>query len=67
MVTGCVSISALISLVAILIGIMNSAIGKKNCIITAGIKKYKSIIQNKKKKHDQTFLLAKIKLKLNSL
>ena len=65
MVTGCVSISALISLVAILIGIMNSAIGKKNCIITAGIKKYKSIIQNKKKKHDQTFLLAKIKL--NSL
>lgn len=65
MVTGCGSISALISLVAILIGIMNSAIGKKMCVITAGTKKYKSIIKTKKKKHDQMVLLAKIKL--NSL
>ena len=34
----------------------------KICAITAGIKKYKSIIKKKKKKHDTTALLAKSKL-----
>ena len=57
-VTGCISISAFASLVGIPIGIASSAIGLKICAITAGIKKYKSII--KKKKHDKIILLAKI-------
>ena len=50
--TGCVSISTFASLVGIPIGIASSA----------GTKKYKSIIKNKKKKHDKISLLAKTKL-----
>ena len=34
----------------------------ENCVITAGIKKYKSIIKKEKKKHDKIVLLAKSKL-----
>ena len=49
-------------LVDILIGITSSAIGLKICAITAGIKKYKSIIKKKKEKHDKLVLLAKSKL-----
>ena len=56
----CISISAIASLLSILIGIMSSAIGLKVCAITAGIKKYKSII--KKKKHDEIVLFTKSKL-----
>ena len=41
---------------------MSSAIGLKICAIAAGIKKYKSIIKKKKKKHDKIVLLAKSKL-----
>ena len=44
-ITGCVSISAFASLVGIPIGITSSAIGLNICAITAGIKKYKSIIK----------------------
>ena len=44
------------------IGIMISEIGLKICTIIAGIKKYKSLIKKKKKKHDKTVLLAKTKL-----
>ena len=51
-ITGCVSISAFASFVGIVIGITSSSIGLKICAITAGIKKYKSIIKKKKKKHD---------------
>ena len=40
----------------------SSAIGLKNCTITVAIKKYKSIIMKKKKKHDKIVLLAKSKL-----
>ena len=58
-VTGCASIPAFASLVGIPIGITSFAIGLKICAITAGIKKYKSIIKNKK--HDK-LLLAKSKL-----
>ena len=47
-ITGYVSISPFASLVGILIGITSSAIGLKICAITAGIKKYKSIIKKKK-------------------
>ena len=60
-VTGCVSIFAFASLVGIPIGITSSVIGLKICVITAGIKKYKSI-KKKKKKHDKIVLLAKSKL-----
>ena len=59
-VTGCVSISAFTSLVAVLVGITSSAVAIKICAITAGIKMYKSII--KKKKHDKIVLLGKTKL-----
>ena len=40
----------------------SSGIGLKIYAITAGIKKYKSIIKKKKKKHDKIVLLAKSKL-----
>ena len=41
---------------------MRSAIGLKMCAITAGIKRYMSIIKKKKKKHWKILLLAKSKL-----
>ena len=44
-ITECVSISSFGSLVGIPVGITSSAIGLKLCAITAGIKKYKSIIK----------------------
>ena len=43
------------------IGIPRSPIGLKICEITTGIKKYKSIIKKKRKKHDKIVLLAKDK------
>ena len=55
---GCVSISAFVSLVGILIGITSSAVGLKMCAINAGIKKY----QEKTNKHDKKVLLGKAKL-----
>ena len=60
-IIGCVSISAFASLVGIPIGITSSTIGFKICVITAGIKRYKSI-NKKKKKHDKIILLSKSKL-----
>ena len=59
-ITGCVSISAFVSLVGIPIGITNSVIRLTICAITAWIKKYKSIF--KKKKHDKRKMLAKSEL-----
>ena len=56
------SISAFSSLVGIPAGITSSATGLKICAITAGIKKYKSIIKETKKRHDRIVLLAKSKL-----
>ena len=49
-------------LVGIPIGISSFTIGLKISIITAGIKKYKSMNKKKKKKHDKILLLAKSKL-----
>ena len=49
-ITSCISISAFASLLGIPTGIASSAIGLKICTITAGIKKYKSIIKKKRKK-----------------
>ena len=43
-ITGCISVSAFVI---------------TSCAMTAGIKKYKSIIKKKKKKHDKIVLLAK--------
>ena len=53
-VSGCVSISAF-ALAGIHIGITSSEIELKICLITAGIKKYKSIIKKEKKKHDKMY------------
>ena len=61
-ITGCVSISAFPSLVGIPIGITSSAIGLKICVITAGIKNYKSIMKKKRKKHDKIVMSAKSKI-----
>ena len=52
-ITGCVSI-------VIPIVIERSAIGIKFCVITAGIKKYKSIIQKKKEKTWENTIVSKI-------
>ena len=48
-VSSCVSVSIFDSLVGIPLGIVSSALGLKNCVITAGIKIYVSIIKKKKK------------------
>ena len=64
-VSECVSISALASLIGIPIKITSSAVGLNICVITAGIKRYKSIIEKKEEKHDRMPLLAKSKV--NSL
>ena len=58
-ITGCVSISDFASLIGIPLGITSSAIGLKICVITAGIKKYKSIMKKKKKKHNKIVPLTK--------
>ena len=50
------------SLVGIPIGITSFVIGSKISVITPGIKKYKSIIKKKGKRHDKIALLAKYKL-----
>ena len=60
-ISGCILISSFASLVWIPIRIASSTIGLKICVITAGIKNYKSIIK-KKKKHDKIELSAKSKL-----
>ena len=58
MVTGCISSSAFASL----LGTTSFTIGLKICAITAGLKKCKSIITKKKKKHDKIVFLEKSKL-----
>ena len=55
-VTSCVSVSAFTSLVAVPIGMTSSTVRPKVRAITAGIKKYRSIIKKKKNKHDETVL-----------
>ena len=57
----CVSISLFGSLVCVFLGITSSVVGIKICAITAGIKKYKSVIKKKKKIHDKIVLLGKDK------
>ena len=55
-ITECILISAFP------LGITSSAIGSNIYAIAAGIKKYTSIIKEKKKKHDKRVLLPKSKL-----
>ena len=61
-VSGCVSISAFVSLVGVAVGIASFAVGIKICAITAVIKKYKLTIKKKRKKHDKIALLGKANL-----
>ena len=61
-ITGCVSISTFASLLCVPVGIMSFAVRLKIFAITAEIKKYKSIIEKKKKKHDIIELLGKTKV-----
>ena len=61
-ITGCISISDFAYLIGVSIGITSSAIGSKMCTIAARVKRFKSIIKKKKKKHDKIALLAKPKL-----
>ena len=48
-VSGCVFISAFASLAVVPVGIASSAVGIRICAITAGLKKYQSIINKKGK------------------
>ena len=61
-ISHCASISAFASLAGIPTGITSSTIGLKICGITAAIKMYKSIIMEKRKKHNKIVLIAKSKL-----
>ena len=61
-VTVCISISAFPFLIDISKGIMSYKIGLNICAIIARIKKYKSIIRKKKKKHYKIVLLTKTNL-----
>ena len=51
--------SAFASLVCVPVGTASSLVGIKICAITAGIKKYKSIIKKKKKTHDKKSVVRK--------
>ena len=64
-VTGSVSIYGFASFVGIPVGIASSVVMIKICIITAGIKKYESIIKKMKKKHDKIVLLAKAEVSIS--
>ena len=46
--------------IEIFVDITSSAVGIKIFAITAGIKRYKSVIKKKKKKHDKIVLLKTI-------
>ena len=61
-ITVCIYIFAFASLVNFSKGIMSSTIGLNICAIIARIKKYKSIINQKKKKHHEIALLTKTNL-----
>ena len=62
--SGYVSMSAFTSSVVVPLGITISAVELK---ITAGIKKYKSITKEKKKKHDKIVLLRIAKLDITEV
>ena len=57
-VSGCSSISAFASLLCVPVGIASSAVGLKICTLTAGFRKYQSIIK-KIRKSTKSMLLAR--------
>ena len=59
---GCVSISAFALLFCVPVRIMSSAVEINNFSITTRIKKYKSLIKKKKKKHNKVVFEGKDKL-----
>ena len=61
-VTGCIYIFVFVSLACVPAGFKSYAVVIKLCAIISGIKKYKSSITKKKKKHDKILLLGKSKL-----
>ena len=61
-ITGCISISAFVSLLGIPIGITRSATQLKICPETAGIKKHKTKTKKRKRSKIKKILLAKYKL-----
>ena len=58
----CIAFYFCICFICVSVGIASSAVEIYVCAITAGIKKCKSIIKKKKKKHDEIVLLGKAKL-----
>ena len=58
-VNGCVIISAFASLIGVPVGIAGSAVGIRISAITAGIKKYKSVIKKKNKKARSYSVISK--------
>ena len=64
-VTGSVSIYGFASFVGIPVGIASSVVMIKTCIISAGVKKYESIIKKMKQKHDKIVLLAKVEVSVS--
>ena len=58
-ITGCISVSIFGFLISTPVRTTSSAMRLKICAITAGIKRYKSIIKKNKKKHDKTVFLGK--------
>ena len=61
-ITGFISISVFAFLLGIPIATTSSAIESKICAVVARTKRFKSIINKKKKKRDKTILLPKSKL-----
>ena len=61
-ITGSISISVFAFLLGIPIATTSSAIESKICAVVARTKRFKSIINKKKKKRDKTILLPKSKL-----
>ena len=61
-VSGYVSISAFASIIGVPKFIVSSAVGLRICAITAAVKKYQSIVKEKRKMHNKIVLLIKTKL-----
>ena len=62
-VTGCASVSSFPSLVGNPTGVECSTVALRTCLITAEIKKFKSIIKKKRRNQNKKVLLATAKLK----
>ena len=54
--------SAFASVIGIPMGIKSTVVGLKTCAVTAGIRKYNSIIKKKRKNNEIIVSLARVKL-----